>query len=187
MEKNQIMHGLSPCVVKLLKTMNLTVFLVLISVMGICANETYGQETLNVNQQTKSVTGTVTDEDGEPLPGVTVAIKGTTQGTTTNFDGVYSLNNVTAETELQFSFVGMKTQVFTVGGNSTIDVVMLADAIGLEEVVAVGYGSQKKVNLTGAVSAVSAEVLESRPVQNVGQALQGIIPGLNFSQDLVVS
>ena len=181
MEKNQIMHGLSPCVVKLLKTMNLTVFLVLISVMGICANETYGQETLNVNQQTKSVTGTVTDEDGEPLPGVTVAIKGTTQGTTTNFDGVYSLNNVTAETELQFSFVGMKTQLLTVGDNSTINVVLQADAIGLEEVVAVGYGSQKKVNLTGAVSAVSAEVLESRPVQNVGQALQGLIPGLNFS------
>ncbi len=126
------------------------------------------------------VTGKVTDKQGFPVPGVTVLVKGTTTGTITDMDGNYNVK-VAADQVLVFSFIGMTTQEVDVKGKSTIHMVMADEAIGLSEVVAVGFGSQKKVNVTGAVSTVNAKVLESRPVQNVAQALQGVIPGLNFS------
>ncbi len=133
--------------------------------------------------QQRKVTGKVTDASGEPLPGVTVLIKGTTNGTVTNFDGEYTIANVPEGATLQFSFVGMKSQEIVVGSQTSIDVVLQADAIGIEEVVAVGYGTQKKINLTGAISQVkSTEFIEERPVTSVGQALQGVIPGLTVSK-----
>ncbi|MDD4109567.1 MAG: SusC/RagA family TonB-linked outer membrane protein, partial [Prolixibacteraceae bacterium] len=133
-------------------------------------------------QQQKSVSGKVTNSGGHPLSGVTVVVKGTTQGTVTNNDGNYTLTNIPEDATLVFSFVGMLTQEVVVGNQTTISVTMEEETIGIEEVVAIGYGTQKKVNLTGSVSAVTSDVLESRPVRNTGQALQGIIPGLNFSQ-----
>ena len=132
--------------------------------------------------QTKTVTGTVLDKQNEPLIGVTVKVQGTTNGTVTNFNGVYSLSNVSADANLEFSYVGMKLQVQKVSGQSVVNVTMDEDTEMLEEVVVVGYGTQKKVNVTGAVSTVSSKDLESRPVQNVSQALQGVVPGLNLSQ-----
>ena len=84
---------------------------------------------------------------------------------------------------LVFSFIGMKTREIAVQGKSVIHVSMDEEAIGLGEVVAIGFGSQKKANVTGAVATVAAKVLESRPVQNVAQALQGVVPGLNFSNN----
>ena len=138
---------------------------------------------LELLQQQKSVTGTVTDESGEPLPGVTVLVKGTTQGTVTNMDGYYTISNVPKDATLQFSFVGMITREVEIGSQATVDITMNADAIGIEEVVAVGYGTQKKINLTGAISQVkSADFIEERPVTSVGQALQGVIPGLTVSK-----
>lgn len=131
-------------------------------------------------QQPRTLSGKVTDATGFPLPGVTVMVKGSTIGTITNAEGEYSLKNISPETTLVFSFVGMRTREIFIGDQSTLDLVLEEESIGIEEVVAVGYGTQKKVNLTGSVSAVTSEALESRPVQNVGQALQGIIPGLNF-------
>ncbi|MGQ7868648.1 TonB-dependent receptor [Sunxiuqinia sp. sy24] len=131
-------------------------------------------------QQERTIAGTVSDQGGEPLPGVTVMIKGTSDGTITDFDGKYALKEVTPGATLVYSFVGMRSQEVIVGNQSSFDVVLEEETIGIEEVVAIGYGTQKKVNLTGSVSNVTSEVLESRPVQNVGQALQGIIPGLNF-------
>ncbi|WP_299576747.1 carboxypeptidase-like regulatory domain-containing protein [uncultured Sunxiuqinia sp.] len=131
-------------------------------------------------QQERTIAGTVSDQGGEPLPGVTVMVKGTSDGTITDFDGKYTLKNVAPGATLVYSFVGMRSQEVVVGNQSSFDVVLEEETIGIEEVVAIGYGSQKKVNLTGSVSNVTSEVLESRPVQNVGQALQGIIPGLNF-------
>lgn len=129
-----------------------------------------------------TVSGTVTDGSGEALPGVTVIIKGTTIGTITDIDGNYTLSKIPADGVLVFSFVGMVQQEIAVGTQGAINVVMLPDAIGLEEVVAVGFASQKKVNLTGAVGSLKSEALTSRPVVHATQMLQGLIGGLNITQ-----
>jgi TonB-dependent SusC/RagA subfamily outer membrane receptor len=133
--------------------------------------------------QQKEITGRVTDTDGLPLPGVSVVVKGTTIGTVTNNDGEFSLNiPLNAET-LQFSFVGMKTQEIAIEGRTAFDVVMEQETIGLEEVVAVGYGTVKKSDLTGSISSIKADELEKQgPRINFVQALQGAAPGLNITQ-----
>lgn len=135
-----------------------------------------------VFDQQRTVTGKVTDENGQPLPGVTVVVKGTTQGTVTNADGDYSLARITSDAILEFSFVGMRTQEIVVGNQTNINLRMLAETIGLEEVVAVGYGIQKKVNLTGSVGVIDDKKLENRPVTRLEQALQGQVSGLNIVQ-----
>ena len=129
-------------------------------------------------EQQKTVSGAVTDESGQPLPGVTVLVKGTTQGTVTNNDGTYSLTNIPDNATLQFSFVGMRTQEIGVDGKTSIDVKLLEDAIGLEEVVAVGYGTQKKATLTGSIETVSDQTFKDRAVTSPALALQGQTPGL---------
>jgi TonB-linked SusC/RagA family outer membrane protein len=134
-------------------------------------------------QQGKTISGKVTDVSGEPLPGLTVVVKGTTQGTVTDADGNYSMVNVSPGSALVFSFVGMKTQEIEVGTQSKIDVTMVVDAIGIEEVVAVGYGTQKKVNLTGSVTTIDADEISEVPMANVGQALTGKVPGLFTRQN----
>ncbi|MEN8117098.1 MAG: TonB-dependent receptor [Bacteroidota bacterium] len=132
--------------------------------------------------QQKSVTGKVTDELGEPLPGVTVLVKGTTTGAVTNMDGNFTIPNIQDGAVLHFSFVGMLTQEIEVGNQTTINVTMVADAIGLEEVIAIGYGTQKKVNLTGSLTTVSAEKVENRPITSATQMLSGFAPGVNVTQ-----
>jgi TonB-linked SusC/RagA family outer membrane protein len=134
------------------------------------------------NMLQPAVSGTVTDETGLPLPGVTVLVKGTTQGTVTNADGNYSLTNIPEDATLVFSFVGMLTREIEVGNQTTIDVTMEVDAIGIEEVVAIGYGVQKKVNLTGAISSVSSQELDARPITNMTSALSGLATGVHISQ-----
>ncbi|MCD7938091.1 MAG: TonB-dependent receptor [Tannerellaceae bacterium] len=131
--------------------------------------------------QQLALSGTVTDEKGEPLIGVSVQVKGTSNGTITNYDGEYSLTAVPSNGELIFTYIGFASIEVKVNQRQVINVVMNEDVQNLQEVVVVGFGTQKKVNLTGAVSAVSAEVLENRPVSNIGQALQGVIPNLNVS------
>ncbi|WP_206611098.1 TonB-dependent receptor [Mariniphaga sediminis] len=131
-------------------------------------------------QQQNPITGTVTDEAGQPLPGVTVVVKGTTQGTVTNADGNYSLSNIPDDVTLVFSFVGMRTQEVVVGNQTSINIIMEEETIGMEEVVVVGYGTQKKINLTGSVDVVAGEKLENRPNQNVGELLKGTSPNLNI-------
>jgi len=129
----------------------------------------------------KTVTGTVVDEGGLPLPGVTVIIKGTSTGSITGIDGDFSIPNVSDDATLIFSFVGMETQEVIVGSQTVLKVTMNTSTIGLEEVVAVGYGTQKKANLTGAVGMATAERLENRPIVSVGQGLQGVIPNFNVT------
>ncbi|WP_423130438.1 TonB-dependent receptor [Gaoshiqia sp. Z1-71] len=128
--------------------------------------------------QQKPINGKVTDSAGLPLPGVTVVVKGTTTGTITNLEGNYSLPNIPSDGTLVFSFVGMRSQEVFVGMQSVINVSFQEETIGLEEVVAVGYGTQKKVNLTGAVGNVTMEDLESRPLTNSSVALQGKVSGV---------
>ncbi len=129
----------------------------------------------------QSITGTVVDEAGEPLPGVAVIVQGTATGTVTNVDGIYNLE-VDGDDVLLFTFVGMQMVSEPVKGRSTIDVTMKVDAIGLEEVVAVGYGVQKKATLTGAVGNVKAEEMLQRPVANSTELLQGQVAGLYTRQ-----
>jgi len=128
--------------------------------------------------QSKTVSGRVTDPSGSPLPGVTVVVKGTTRGIITNSDGSYTIPNVPPDGTLVFSFVGMKTQEIEVAGKTTINVTLLEETVGIEEVVAIGYGTQKKVNLTGAISSVQGEVLLKAPATNLSNVLVGRLPGL---------
>ncbi|WP_299584370.1 TonB-dependent receptor [uncultured Sunxiuqinia sp.] len=132
----------------------------------------------NRTVQQKTISGNVTDSSGQPLPGVTVVVKGTTIGVVTDFDGNYSLSNVADDATLVFSFVGMRTQEIVIGNQSTINVVMAEDAIGIEEVVAVGYGVQKRANLAGSVATIGSEEMVRVPIANSGQALAGKVAGL---------
>lgn len=134
------------------------------------------------SQQQKSIAGKVTDSTGGSLPGVSVVVKGTTNGTITDADGKYSLSNIPANATLQFSFVGMKSQEVSVSGKTTINVTLAEETVGLEEVVAVGYGTQKKETLTGSVVNVAGEQLKKSPATNVTASLQGKLPGLIVNQ-----
>ncbi|WP_372935132.1 SusC/RagA family TonB-linked outer membrane protein, partial [Mariniphaga sediminis] len=128
--------------------------------------------------QQQSVSGRVTDRSNLPLPGVTIMVKGTSQGTVTDFKGDYTINDVPEGGILVFSFVGMVTQEVVVGNQSQINIAMVADAIGIEEVVAIGYGTLKKSDITGSVSSVRGEDLTQMPMQRVDQALQGRASGV---------
>jgi len=133
--------------------------------------------------QQRSISGTITDESGQPLPGVTVVVKGTTQGTVTDADGFYSLTNIPEDATLQFSFVGMRTQEVAIEGRTTFTLVMESVIEDIDEVVVVGYGTQKKVNLTGAVASVNVEnEMTSRPLTNLSTVLSGMTAGLQVMQ-----
>ncbi len=133
-------------------------------------------------QQKRIITGVVSDIYG-PVIGANVVIKGTNQGTITDIDGKYTIEDVLDDATLQISFIGYLPQYIKVGNNTIIDVTLVEDSQKLEEVVVVGYGSQKKENLTGAVAQVSGDVLRNRPITNVGQGLQGVIPNLQVTMD----
>ncbi len=137
--------------------------------------------TLAVMQQ-PAVSGKVTDSDNQPLPGVTVVVKGTTQGTVTNADGNYSLSNIPDDATLVFSFVGMRTQEVVVGNQTSINVTMVEETIGIEEVVAVGYGTMKKSDLTGSVIRADIESFREVPNTSIIQSLQGSVPGVQIGQ-----
>lgn len=141
----------------------------------------YSIET-NEAMQGKKVTGTVSDANGATLPGVTVVEKGTTNGTVTDIDGAYTLNVSGDKAVLQFSFVGMETQEKSVSGLNVIDISLSEGYIGLEEVVAIGYGSMERNNVTGAISSIKAEEIMKAPVPNVVEALRGQVPGVKVSR-----
>ena len=127
-----------------------------------------------------TVKGKVVDSTGEPVIGATVKEKGTTNGTITDFDGNFALNVVDGSL-LEVSFVGYKSQQIKTQAGKELKITLKDDNQILDEVVVVGFGTQKKVNLTGAVGVVQADELASRPVANVTQALQGMVPGLQIS------
>lgn len=129
------------------------------------------------------INGTVTDENKEPLIGVTVLIKNTTTGTITDDEGKYSLQISGNNPTLVFSFIGLKTQEVAVGNRSIINIQMEPDLTQLSEVVAVGYGSQRRANLTGAVSTVSVGDVEGRAITSASQLLQGKVAGMNIVQN----
>jgi TonB-linked SusC/RagA family outer membrane protein len=135
-----------------------------------------------LGQQQIEITGMVTDaQTGEPLPGVNIVVQGTTQGTTTDMDGNYSIE-APADATLIFSFVGYQQQTVKISGRQEIDLEMQQAVTELEEVVAVGYGSQKRSNISGSVTDIEAEALEDEPVVQVSEALQGDISGISIRQ-----
>lgn len=149
----------------------LIIFLVLLGT----AIPGFSQNTAN------TVTGKVTDAGtGEGIPGVTVWIKGTTSGITTDMDGNYSIR-AAAGSVLVFRYIGYITEEVAVTTQTVINQALRPDMIGLQEIVVIGYGIQKKVNLSGAVDVVTSEEINNRPVNNVVQALQGLAPNLNIS------
>lgn len=125
------------------------------------------------------VSGTVVDATGAPLPGATVRERATGNGTVTNIDGHFSLS-VSSEASLEVSFVGYATKVVSVAGQQELKIVLVEDAAALDEVVVVGYGIQKKVNLSGSVDQIGAKELEKRPIADLSRGLQGMIPNLNI-------
>ncbi|WP_299895100.1 TonB-dependent receptor [uncultured Aquimarina sp.] len=138
--------------------------------------------TQHVYSQDGSISGTVTDGANMPLPGVTVLIKGTTNGTTTDFDGMYTINNVSADDMIVFSYLGMTTQEIIIGNQTKIDIVLIEESESLDQVVVVGYGSQSRRTVTGAISTIGIDDLnEIPPVTNAESALQGRAAGLTIA------
>ncbi|MCL4483115.1 MAG: carboxypeptidase-like regulatory domain-containing protein [Bacteroidetes bacterium] len=132
-------------------------------------------------QQQKTVTGKVTDSSGIPLPGVTVVLKGTTTGIITDANGNYSLSNIPANASLKFSFIGMKSQEVEVGGKTTVNVKMDEETIGIEEVVAIGYGTIGKKEVSSSIVSVNKEDFIQTAVSSPMELVTGKIAGLNVN------
>ena len=132
--------------------------------------------------QTKTVTGTIVDEFGEPIIGANVLVKGTTNGAVTDIDGNYSITGVSNADELVVSYIGYASQTFPVGNQSTFNITMKEDGENLEEVVVVGYGVQKKKDLTGSVSSIKSADIQNVAAANAMQAMQAKVPGMDLQQ-----
>ena len=128
--------------------------------------------------QTKTVTGTVKDDTGVALPGVTIVVVGETTGTITGTDGTFSLSNLLPDSNLKFSFIGFKDQVVQVGSNTNLNILMALDISQVDEVVVVGYGSQKKVDIIGSISTVKTEELVTVPTPTIAQSIAGRTSGV---------
>ena len=136
---------------------------------------------LSASAQGLTIKGTVVDGTGEPLIGASVLVKGSTNGTSTDLDGNYTLNNVDKNATLEFRYVGYSTKEIAVKGQTKIDVTLTEDSAVLDDLVVIGYGTQKKSDVTGALSHVGAEELQSRPVNNAFEALQGKAAGVDIT------
>jgi TonB-dependent starch-binding outer membrane protein SusC len=136
----------------------------------------------NSSMQSKTITGKVLDADGLSLPGVSVVVKGSTIGTITDIDGKFSLNVPATAKTLLFTFIGMKTEEVAIGSQTQINVTLTPDVVSLDEVVAIGYGSMERNNVTGAISSIKAEELIKAPVPNVVEALRGQVSGARISR-----
>lgn len=133
----------------------------------------------NIYGQSSTVSGTIRDTKGESLIGVNVVVSGTQQGTISDVDGHFSLSVPSPNASLEFSYIGYVTQVVPLGGKTSLDIILEEETRGLDELIVVGYGTQKKVNLTGSVQNVSSDDLVKRNVSNTSIALQGMVPGVS--------
>jgi TonB-linked SusC/RagA family outer membrane protein len=130
--------------------------------------------------QRVNVSGSVKNTSGEAVPGVTIVVKGTSNGVVSDNNGNFSIRDIASNAVLQFSFVGMKNQDIQVGGKTVINIIMEDESIGLGEVVAVGYGSMKKEDVTGAVASVSRNEILANPYMNAVQSIQGKVSGIDI-------
>jgi len=158
--------------------MKLTIFLLFITVLQVFAQNNAAE--IKTRMQPVAVTGKVTDFNGEPLPGATIQLKGTTQGTITDSNGEYTLPDVSVDAILVFSFVGMLDEEVSVNSQTTINVMMIEDLVKLDELVVIGYGTQSKRFVSGSISSVDMEEKKTlTPITNVAQAL-GEVAGVQF-------
>jgi TonB-linked SusC/RagA family outer membrane protein len=157
----------------------MSIHLLITICLSLCTPLQVNAEFLN---QGKVLHGTVRGFDGIPLPGVNVTIKGTTKGVITDSEGNYSMEVSEDNAVLSFSFIGYATQETAIAGKTTINVVLTEKTIGIDEVVAVGYGTQKKRNVTGAMSQIKTDELADLPVSNIGQKMQGKFAGVQIYQ-----
>lgn len=132
------------------------------------------------SNETRTIHGVVSDEKGEPIIGASVQENGTNRATVTDLDGRFSLK-VAYNATLTVSYIGYSSQQMKVGQRKTLDIMLREDAKVIDELVVVGYGKQKKLTMTGAVAAVSGDVLNNRPIGNIAQGLQGVVPNLNIT------
>ena len=161
-------------------------FISILSIVLCCVNNAHassngwdtGNLTVVTQQDGRVITGKVSDSNGDPVPGVTIIVKGTSFGTTTDAEGNYRLEDVPDDAVLVFSFIGMRTIEEDVAGKTIINVVLEEDVVGLEEVIAIGYGSLKKKDLTGSVASVSTGNVRSLPVASIGDVMQGMAAGV---------
>lgn len=138
---------------------------------------------VSVYAQQFEVNGTIVDANSQPLPGANILEKGTANGAQTNFDGKFSLNVSNKNAVLTVSYIGFKTQEVVLGAKNTITVVLQEDASSLDEVVVIGYGTQKRSDVTGAVTSLDPKLIEIVPASNVTQVLQGRLPGVIITPD----
>ena len=137
---------------------------------------------VQVGTQTKTVKGTIIDESGEPLIGVSIVVKGTSTGTITDFNGNFSINLPAGRKELVISYIGYKEQTVTVTGIGPVNVKMISDTQALDEVVVVGYGVQKKSDVTCSVGSVNSDKPMAKGTTSVMESLQGSVAGVDISQ-----
>jgi len=165
---------------KRLKSVSTVLLLIGLSTGAAYAVAEPGVTDVKITQQSGTCTGVVKDATGETVIGASVLVKGTTNGTITGIDGDFSLSGVNKGDIIQISFIGYVTQEIAWNG-TPLNVILKDDTQTLEEVVVVAFGTQKKVNLTGAVSTVDSKAIAARPVNSVVDALQGAVAGMNFS------
>ncbi len=139
------------------------------------------KDALPEKKSVKRISGQILDKNKEPVIGASVMVKGTRIGASTDIDGNYNLSDVPVGTTVTVTYVGMNPTSFKVGKSDRYDITMEENSELLNEIVVVGYGTQKKVNLTGAVSSISQDAIKDRPIDNLGRALQGLVPNLNVS------
>ena len=155
-------------------------YLIVLSLLAVCLWGT-GDVRAQSASRSMTVTGKVVDQNGAAVTGASVVVVGTTKGTTTGADGAFSLTGVASDARLAVNFIGYKTQTVEVGGRTSFNIVLVEEATAVDEVVVVGYGTQKKVNLTGAIATVDEKQLQNRSAPSVAHMLQGSVPGLTVS------
>lgn len=154
---------------------NIITKIILLSIVLFCGNTLLAQQ--------RKISGTVTEENGNPIPGVAIVAKGTTQGTTSDSKGAFSLSLNSDVKVLNFSFVGMKTNEVAIGNRTSINVVLLSDTKDLEEVVVIGYGTARKTDITTSIASVNQRDLKNLPVAGIDQALQGRLAGVTVNSN----
>ena len=163
---------------KVIRMLHLSVFFFTLSLIVVIAGNSF-------SQQVKSLTGKVADSSGTSLSGVSVVVKGTANGSIPDTNGKYTLANVPENTTLQFSFVGMKKQEIAVGNKTTINVVLEEETVGIEDVVAIGYGTQRKATVTGAISKIKTQDLLKSHSVDISNSIAGRLSGVIVVQSNV--
>jgi len=167
----------------MLNSKSLILFFNILTLVAISQNlfaTDYSEGNFKLQKVIRTFSGKVTEENGQPIPGVSISLKGTSKGTNTDINGNFKIEVIDDKSILVFSFVGFETQEISVGNTDNLLIKLKVNTKLLSEVVVVGYGSQKKANLTGAVDQVTSDVFENRPLTNLNQGLQGVMPNLNI-------